>query len=205
MANLKNHPAFELRDDAAAAFDAYENAYGVIGVNSAKRTEAAQQELINRWERGGVYNRPPYLYQPARPAKTSPHVKDGGIAVDTSDWQKFKRHCTEFGFVWYGASDVVHFEFKGLAKVPEYPLKSGYYFGPQSGPVNSVSGYHGNGEGLETWQVRMKERGWAITPDGLYGNETARIAKAFQREKGLYADGLIGPATWAAAWTSPVT
>ena len=41
--------------------------------------------------------------------------------------------------------------------------------------------------------------------DGLYGPETARVARGFQSEKGLAVDGLIGPDTWDAAWTSPVT
>jgi peptidoglycan hydrolase-like protein with peptidoglycan-binding domain len=51
----------------------------------------------------------------------------------------------------------------------------------------------------------MADRGWSITPDGLYGDQTRNVALAFQREKGLTPDGLIGPATWSAAWTAPVT
>lgn len=88
---------------------------------------------------------------------------------------------------------------------PPFPLPGGWYFGPQSGPRESVSGYHGNGEHLATWQRRMAARGWQITPDGRYGPQTARVARDFQREKGLAVDELIGAATWAAAWTSPVT
>ena len=38
-----------------------------------------------------------------------------------------------------------------------------------------------------------------------YGPDTKRVATGFQREKGLSVDGLIGPDTWAAAWTTPVT
>lgn len=113
MARLKHHPDLWLRDDAAAALNAYEDAYGVISINSAGRTEAEQNGLIAAWDRGGWQNRPPYLYEPARPARTSRHVMDGGIALDTSDVTKFRQHCEEFGFVWYGQSDPVHFEFRG--------------------------------------------------------------------------------------------
>ena len=34
---------------------------------------------------------------------------------------------------------------------------------------------------------------------------TASVARAFQIEKALFADGLIGPATWRAAWEAPIT
>lgn len=88
---------------------------------------------------------------------------------------------------------------------PAFPLPPGWYFGPASGPRESVSGYYGRGEGLMAWQQRMRDRGWSIAVDGRYGPQTRQIAMAFQREKGLLVDGLIGPATWAAAWTAEVT
>jgi len=88
---------------------------------------------------------------------------------------------------------------------PAFPLPWQSYFGPKSGPAASVSGYFSHGRDLQRWQQRMKDRGWAINPDGLYGDQTRDVAIAFQREKGLGVDGKIGPATWAAAWTAPVT
>lgn len=89
--------------------------------------------------------------------------------------------------------------------VPAFPLPSGWYFGPKEGPRNCVSGYYGNGEHLARWQARMKERGWAITVDGRYGPQTREVCIAFQKEKGLNPDGLIGSITWQAAWTAPIT
>lgn len=90
-------------------------------------------------------------------------------------------------------------------KAPKYPLPPGYYFGPKSGPYYSISGYYSHREDLRRWQRRMAERGWRIDADGLYGDQTRGVAVAFQREKGLAVDGLIGPATWRAAWEAPVT
>lgn len=88
---------------------------------------------------------------------------------------------------------------------PAFPLPSSWYFGPKEGPIQSVSGFYGHGGDLKRWQQRMKDRGWILAVDGRYGPETAEVARAFQREKGLTVDGLIGPQTWAAAWTAPVT
>jgi hypothetical protein len=90
---------------------------------------------------------------------------------------------------------------------PDFPLGGGQYFGPKEPLSNkdSVSGYFSHRDDLRAWQERMKHRGWAITPDGLYGDETDRIATAFQRDKGISADGLVGPQTWSLAWTADIT
>lgn len=92
-----------------------------------------------------------------------------------------------------------------VTAAPPFPLPTGWYFGPEPGPRESVSGYHGHRGDLRTWQARMHLRGWDITADGLYGPVTAAVARHFQREKGLHPDALIGPQTWGAAWTAPVT
>lgn len=98
------------------------------------------------------------------------------------------------------------------APAPRFPLPRGWYFGPQSGPVYSVSGMRqrrADGKpghrGLQAWQARMAARGWTITADGRYGDQTERVARAFQAEKDLTVDGKIGAETWAAAWQAEVT
>ena len=88
---------------------------------------------------------------------------------------------------------------------PAFPLPRGHYFGPKSGPAASVSGYYSHRADLKRWQSQMRKRGWSLTADGLYGPATAKVARAFQKEKGLPADSLIGAATWRAAWSEPVT
>lgn len=90
---------------------------------------------------------------------------------------------------------------------PKFPLKSGHYFGPKSGPARSVSGFYSHREDLRRWQRQMLSRGWKGigAADGLYETKTATVAKQFQREKKLAVDGLIGKATWDAAWSAPVT
>lgn len=61
------------------------------------------------------------------------------------------------------------------------------------------------------WQLRMRNRGWKIAVDGFYGPDSAKVATAFQTEyehapgPGLAVDGIVGPKTWAASYTTPIT
>lgn len=113
-------------------------------------------------------------------------------------------HASSAGFLqFFDLNNVVGTVRGDVA--PPFPLPNGWYFGPKEGPEWSVSGFYGHREDLRRWQQRMRDRGWNITPDGLYGDETAGVTYAFQVEKGLYPDKLIGPVTWTAAWTLPVT
>ncbi|GAA1164028.1 hypothetical protein F4556_002350 [Kitasatospora gansuensis] len=61
-------------------------------------------------------------------------------------------------------------------------------------------------EAARIWQQRMRDRGWQIDVDGWFGPASAEVARRFQAEKSLQpVDGIVGPVTWAAAWTAPVT
>lgn len=173
MATLKNHKGYWLRDDAAAAFDAYEAKYGKRTVNSAGRTPEEQQELIDRWDAGGKYNRPPYLYAPARPKTASNHVRNGGVAVDIADWRVFKEHCEEFGFKWFGDKDVVHFDFVGW-----------------NGGVSQDT------KNRQAWL--NKSRGEKLVVDGIQGKATTAAIKRYQTFLGVTADGIWGDRTQAA-------
>jgi len=61
------------------------------------------------------------------------------------------------------------------------------------------------GHGTATWQGQMSRRGWAIVTDDAFGPASAACAVSFQAEKGLAVDGVVGPETWNAAFTAPVT
>ena len=131
-------------------------------------------------------------------------VKDDGLVGDStmSAWKKAGK--PKLGG---GGSKPAPKPKPSTSKAPKFPLPKGHYFGPRSGPNRSVSGFHGNREHLRTWQRQMLKRGWSGigTADGLYGDDTRKVARQFQQEKGLGADGLIGAETWAAAWEEPVT
>ena len=75
---------------------------------------------------------------------------------------------------------------------------------PPPGP-DAVLGRGSAGAAVRTWQQQMAARGWRIAVDGVFGPQSERVARRFQREKGLVADGLVGPQTWTAAWRRSVT
>ena len=64
---------------------------------------------------------------------------------------------------------------------------------------------------VQAWQRRMQQRGWNLKADGWYGPLSAAACEAFQTEfahdpaPGLTVDGIVGPYTWAAAFTIPIT
>jgi hypothetical protein len=64
---------------------------------------------------------------------------------------------------------------------------------------------HTQDAAVKTWQARMKIRGWDIDVDGFFGPVTRNVIRKFQDEKHLGTDGILGPKTWNAAWSSPVT
>jgi peptidoglycan hydrolase-like protein with peptidoglycan-binding domain len=57
---------------------------------------------------------------------------------------------------------------------------------------------------VRAWQQQMARRTWRIRVDGIFGPESQRVARQFQRIKGLRVDGLVGPQTWDASWRLPV-
>ncbi len=58
---------------------------------------------------------------------------------------------------------------------------------------------------VSVWQSQMAHRGWNIgAVDGVYGAQSQAVCLAFQEEKGLAVDGIVGPATWAASWDAPI-
>lgn len=106
--------------------------------------------------------------------------------------------------------------------VVAFPLPSGSFFGPPEWDNDSVSGFYGRvfrGQPdhywLKTFGQQLVKRGWPAGKgrryltryghDGRYGQEYRELIVAFQRDQGLTVDGLVGPATWHAAYHNPVT
>lgn len=188
MATLRNHPGFWLRDDAAAQFDRAEADNGVFVLNSAGRYEWEQQEAINRWQQGGVYNRPPYLYKPAMPASASNHVKDGGIAVDIGDWRRFAQFCGNYGFAHtYPDSDPVHFDFVGgggggsnfnqdVQNQQNWMISRGYNLG-QAG-ADGIAGPQ-YAAAVQQYQTFLRAYGYAGDIDGIWGPGTQTAHQAY--------------------------
>jgi rare lipoprotein A (peptidoglycan hydrolase) len=54
------------------------------------------------------------------------------------------------------------------------------------------------GNDVKTLQILLTRRGHEVPATGFFGKITRRAVKGFQRERGLAADGIVGPATRAA-------
>ncbi|MCU1367180.1 MAG: Peptidoglycan-binding domain 1 protein, partial [Ilumatobacteraceae bacterium] len=64
------------------------------------------------------------------------------------------------------------------------------------------------GDGVKQIQTALKNKGYKVTVDGDFGQQTDTAVKAFQKKSGLKQDGIVGPKTWAklsAAGTTTTT
>ena len=51
---------------------------------------------------------------------------------------------------------------------------------------------------VKTLQYLLGARNHPVTADGIFGPHTDAAVRAFQQEKGLSVDGIVGPNTWRA-------
>jgi peptidoglycan hydrolase-like protein with peptidoglycan-binding domain len=90
---------------------------------------------------------------------------------------------------------------------PPWPWGPSDYIGTPSPDPHCHSGHYGPPDSnvVAQWQGQMAHRGWSIGVDGDYGPQSQNVCRQFQSEKGLAVDGLVGPQTWGASWTAPIT
>lgn len=51
---------------------------------------------------------------------------------------------------------------------------------------------------VQTMQNYLNQLGYPCSADGLFGGETLRALQQFQKDHGVYVDGVCGPVTWTA-------
>ncbi len=93
--------------------------------------------------------------------------------------------------------DHVHVSFVAMSSPP--PSSNGVPPFPGQTQMGS------SGNAVRQVQQRFSDRGWNIRIDGDFGPQTNGVVRAFQAEKGLTVDGIVGPITWATMWNAPVT
>ncbi len=59
-------------------------------------------------------------------------------------------------------------------------------------------------DAVKELQTLLKQYGYRVTPDGEFGPYTENVIKLFQASKGMVADGVVGPETWAYLLNKPV-
>lgn len=121
-------------------------------------------------------------------------LKDDGV-VGPDTWKKMKPFI-----------DNAKKKPRKAQTAPKFPLPKGHWYGVESSSKKNHSGYYaGDRPGIRQPQAKLKDRGWKISVDGRFGPATARIVKAFQKEKGLRQTGRVDATTWAKIWEAPVT
>jgi peptidoglycan hydrolase-like protein with peptidoglycan-binding domain len=55
-----------------------------------------------------------------------------------------------------------------------------------------------SGQPVRSLQYLLRARGRTVSVDGAFGAGTEASVRAFQRSRGLFVDGVVGPATWSA-------
>jgi peptidoglycan hydrolase-like protein with peptidoglycan-binding domain len=80
---------------------------------------------------------------------------------------------------------------------PPHPVWEGRY-------IQLTSPYM-DGDDVLLWQKQMIERGWTLDADSVFDERDHKVLIKFQRQNGLEVDGVIGPISWNAAWTFPIT
>lgn len=98
---------------------------------------------------------------------------------------------------WLAREDPQHQPAPPPAGPPAWPVGPDDYFLPR----NNAPFY----ETVRRWEEQMRKRGWPIPVDGRLSLADGKILLAFQQEKGLGADGKLGPRSFAAAWTAKIT
>jgi hypothetical protein len=146
-------------------------------------------------------------------APTNPRRRRGlPMVTDMPGWmvKLWKDHGYRWGgdFSW---PDPMHFEFMGTAadaraitaRLRAFLRGSGAPAPrpPAAGRPVPVS-FPGSvrlgdrGAAVRTWQTALRQRGYSVAVDGIFGPGTNHVVVDWQRRHGLTADGVAGPVTW---------
>lgn len=61
------------------------------------------------------------------------------------------------------------------------------------------------GSNVHSMQVLLREKGFHVDTDGIFGSDTEKAIKKFQKSVGLSSDGIVGNMTWTALYGNPTT
>jgi hypothetical protein len=114
-------------------------------------------------------------------------------AIERHDWEAFARGYNGPGFRRHGYDQKIaaaYARHSGVAAPAPKPRRAG--------GGEELLGRGSQGAAVVDLQQMLTALGYPLDDDGQFGSATERAVKDFQREKGLAADGLVGPDTRAA-------
>lgn len=146
-------------------------------------------------------------------APANPRRADRRFVSDMPPWMV--KLWTDHGFRWGGRfswPDPMHFEFMGTAsQARATAARIRAFLGAQGRPAPAPPGgvrptivpYPGavedgdRGAAVRVWQAALRQRGYALVVDGVFGDVTKAAVMDWQRRHPpLRVDGVAGPATW---------
>lgn len=174
-----------------------------VQMSSGFRSFHRQRELFNQ----GRYGNPGNIVTHAEPGQS---VHNYGLAIDyflttwdgstatwtvNDDWNRVAKLGKSLGFTWGGDwtsfKDYPHLELSGGlswrdlkgGKRPDHLLNEG----------TTQKGH----SGYESYKAQedLKDTGYSLSVDGIFGPETDRVLRKFQKDYGLEVDGLYGSNT----------
>jgi hypothetical protein len=99
---------------------------------------------------------------------------------------------------WYGFGRPAYNGIPHPSPEPGYPRYPGAFINLADPPLQSDS--------ILNWKQQMAKRGFQFSGDmRTFDRDTRDILYAFQQEKHLVVDGVLGPISWRAAWELPIT
>ena len=63
--------------------------------------------------------------------------------------------------------------------------------------------YGSTGSSVSALQEKLNQNGYDLAEDGVFGAETRKAVKDYQKKKGLQVDGIAGTETWGSLMKSP--
>jgi len=103
-----------------------------------------------------------------------------------------------FSGVWYGFGRPDYSDTPNRQQ-EDHPQWPGRYI--------MLTSPYASGDDVRLWKTQMTARGWDFESGAIdvFDRRSDEVLRKFQEQKGLEADGTIGPVSWDAAWDMPVT
>lgn len=187
--NLGN--AFDITHDPAAGCDG--SAIAAAAIKDPRVKYVIWNKRIFNRQRGDTKFRP---YKGKNPHTKHCHVSVlSGSRADTRPWQWAPGGAALPAL----AGPVAGGDSEGDAKPKRSSASGGSTSPADRRTFPGVLLKRGSrGELVTLVQERLKKLRWEIDVDGAFGDDTARVVRAFQKRRGLEVDGEVGRRTWTA-------